>query len=93
MQPSIGTFTIPADHPSLPGHFPSRPIVPGVVLLDHLASLVLAAHAGRAIIGYPSVRFTRPIRPGDSVEAHYEDGAFTCTVDGAVALQGRLVLR
>ncbi|MXV36879.1 MULTISPECIES: AMP-binding protein [unclassified Saccharibacter] len=29
-----GTFSIPATHPALPGHFPDNPIVPGVVLLD-----------------------------------------------------------
>ncbi len=28
--------TIPADHPSLPGHFPGRPIVPAVVILDEV---------------------------------------------------------
>ena len=25
---------VAADHPALPGHFPGRPIVPGVLLLD-----------------------------------------------------------
>ena len=29
----VGTFLIEAGHPSLPGHFPGRPIVPGVILM------------------------------------------------------------
>ena len=66
--------------------------MPGVVLLDHLSALVLAANAGRAITGFPTIRFTRPVRPGERVEAHYENGTFTCIVGGTVALQGRLVL-
>ena len=28
---------IEADHPSLPGHFPGRPLVPGVMLLEQVA--------------------------------------------------------
>ncbi|MBS1142561.1 MAG: hypothetical protein H6R13_4014, partial [Proteobacteria bacterium] len=28
------TWRAPSDHPALTGHFPGRPIMPGVVLLD-----------------------------------------------------------
>ena len=40
--PALG-FTIPADHPALPGHFPGHPVVPGVVLLDHAIHAIGAA--------------------------------------------------
>lgn len=30
------SLRITADHPSLPGHFPGAPLVPGVVLLDQV---------------------------------------------------------
>jgi 3-hydroxyacyl-[acyl-carrier-protein] dehydratase len=62
----LGSFTIPADHPSLQGHFPGNPVVPGVVLLDHALALILPAH-GR-LVRLPSVKFTRIVRPGEVIE-------------------------
>ena len=38
------TRIIRADHPSLPGHFPGAPLVPGVVILDE----VIAGYRFRA---------------------------------------------
>jgi 3-hydroxymyristoyl/3-hydroxydecanoyl-(acyl carrier protein) dehydratase len=32
------TLRIQNSHPALPGHFPDQPVVPGVVLLDHVLS-------------------------------------------------------
>ena len=53
---------IDAAHPSLPGHFPGRPVVPGVVLLDQVAAALERAGAGRfARIGV--VKFSAPLLP------------------------------
>jgi len=53
---------IDAAHPSLPGHFPGQPVVPGVVLLDRIASVLEGAGAGCfARIGV--VKFSAPLLP------------------------------
>ena len=44
---------ITRDHPSLPGHFPDTPLVPGVLILDEvLAALV----SGAKIASLPAIR-------------------------------------
>lgn len=55
---------IAASHPALPGHFPGSPVVPGVVLLDAVAT-ALAQHAGGAtrVTGFPTVKFLAPLLP------------------------------
>lgn len=84
---------MPATHPSLEGHFPGRPIVPGVVVLDEAAALILASMPGRRLSGFASVRFARPVRPGDMVAVTHEAGAFACVVSGESVVRGTIVLR
>ena len=59
-------FIIPADHPSLPGHFPGRPIVPGVVLLDRVIEAIEAGHGPLPPLRLPQVKFLKPLLPGQS---------------------------
>jgi 3-hydroxymyristoyl/3-hydroxydecanoyl-(acyl carrier protein) dehydratase len=57
-------WTVPADHPALPGHFPGQPIVPGVVLLDRAllyAATLVADSNGSWQIGH--AKFFSPVGP------------------------------
>lgn len=79
------TFEIPLDHPALPGHFPGRPIVPGVVLLDRAI-----AHIGAALqrtldgCAVGSAKFTAPAAPGEPLTLSFrrgERGTIRFTID------------
>ncbi|MBW8270637.1 hypothetical protein K1J50_14225, partial [Caldovatus sp. SYSU G05006] len=60
-------IAVPVGHPAFPGHFPGRPVVPGVVLLD------LAAAAARRAFGLGPLRriarakFVVPVGPDRTV--------------------------
>jgi 3-hydroxymyristoyl/3-hydroxydecanoyl-(acyl carrier protein) dehydratase len=73
---AASVLCIPADHPSLPGHFPGRPVVPGVVILDHAAAragaLLGVSHGPRRIA---QVKFVAPLLPAQ--EARLELDADT----------------
>jgi len=66
-------FSIPHEHPCLPGHFPGRPVVPGVVVLDRVLD-ALEAEAGPlpAPLRLPQVKFARPLLPGERAEVALE---------------------
>ncbi len=90
-------FTIPPTHPCLAGHFPGRPVVPGVVLLDHVLAAVLAANPGARAAGLPMVKFTRPVLPGQSVHVACSPAregrvAFTCSEAGVDVARGTVLL-
>lgn len=66
---------IDASHPSLPGHFPGHPIVPGVVLLDRLAAALEREGAGH-LARIAAVKFLSPLRPDEDAELRIaRDGA------------------
>src|SRR3546814_6702994 len=64
--PGMSGFVIGDDHPALPGHFPGRPIVPGVVILDRVLDAIEAAHGPLGALRLPQVKFLRPLLPGQA---------------------------
>ena len=88
---------IPVDHPSLAGHFPGAPIVPGVVVLDEVAAALAEWRKESRLTGVTSVKFIAPIKPGqsfvigfDSTNTAENQIDFCCRVDGRVVVEGRL---
>lgn len=82
---------IASTHPALPGHFPGRPIVPGVVLLDRIASAIERAR-GERLAKIASVKFLAPLLPDEDAELRVAcDGArvrFRVDRDGVPILRG-----
>ena len=68
MQPTEFTWVVPPEHPAFPGHFPGRPIVPGVVLLDQailFAEKLRGTHAGCWQVG--NAKFFSPVGPAETL--------------------------
>ena len=72
------------DHPSLAGHFPGNPVIPGVVLLETVLTTCKAWLPESRVSGLESVKFLRPVRPGDRFEV-------TLRRDGDDAIRFRCV--
>ena len=87
------------DHPSFAGHFPGRPLVPGVLLLGEIIARIERA-TGLQVLRSTQTRFSRAIGPAQVVTVHWRrEGAtasFTATTSisqrSTPVADGRLVL-
>ncbi len=80
------TFTIPSSHPSLAGHFPGDPIVPGVVILGEILTRVSQSIETNWFLStVPSIKFHSPLRPSETVQLTFDiltdhEVTFSCQV-------------
>lgn len=65
-------FVVAADHPCLPGHFPDRPLVPGVVVLERVLEALQAQHGALPALRLPQVKFLQPLLPGQTARVELE---------------------
>ena len=65
-------FRVDPGHPSLPGHFPGRPVVPGVLLLEHVVAAIEADAGPLPSLQLPQVKFMRPLLPGEDARIELE---------------------
>lgn len=88
----VQALRVDAGHPALPGHFPGEPLVPGVLLLEHVA-LALRAWRGQRLSRVLEAKFAAPLRPDQT--AHLQLAAadasrvrFEIRRDGMVLARG-----
>jgi 3-hydroxymyristoyl/3-hydroxydecanoyl-(acyl carrier protein) dehydratase len=93
----VAALAFPADHPSIPGHFPGNPVVAGVLLIDSIVA-VAESWFGRPVrvTCLPQVKFQTPLRPGQEVrlDLRFADPRleFTVTLGAATVASGRLII-
>ena len=79
---ATGIKNVTANEPFFPGHFPERPVMPGVMIIECMAQTAAALivwSIGEELEGklvyfmsIDSARFRKPVVPGDRLEVHVE---------------------
>jgi len=90
-------MVISPQHPSLAGHFPDRPVIPAVVILEEIIDVVQQWQNHYWVSGIPAVKFLRPWPPGQSVTLsltakNTQHVKFSCTWQGDNLVQGEFTL-
>jgi 3-hydroxyacyl-[acyl-carrier-protein] dehydratase len=80
------TITVDPSEPVLAGHYPGFPILPGLILLEHVNDLVREATGDPALrlLAAEKIRFLSPVRPGDTVRIEAALNAGECIATAAV---------
>lgn len=74
---AIGIKNVTINEPFFSGHFPGRPVMPGVLIIEAMAQTAAAlvvSHRGRQVEGglvyfmsIDKARFRKPVMPGDTL--------------------------
>lgn len=102
-QLAVGLKNVTFNEPHFQGHFPGRPIMPGVLIIEAMAQVggvVLGQLEGMPeglfmFAGIDKVRFRRPVVPGDqlimTVELQCTKRRRFCWMQGRAEVDGQLV--
>src|SRR5260221_4878795 len=101
---AVGIKNVTINEPYFAGHFPQRPVMPGVLIIEAMAqtaAVLVVQTLGRAAEGklvyfmsVDSARFRRPVMPGDTLHVRVSKQRNRGTVwkfAGEALVEGRLV--
>ncbi len=77
---AVGLKNVTANEPFFQGHFPGRPVMPGVLIIEAMAqtaAVIVVASLGQAAEGklvyfmsIENARFRKPVEPGDQLRLY-----------------------
>ena len=89
--------SIAGDHPSLPGHFPDAPLVPGVLILDEVLAALRDWRKDCQLTAIRTVKFLQPLKPEQPFTiclfTSNDDATgvnFCCRIEGQLIVEGQL---
>jgi 3-hydroxymyristoyl/3-hydroxydecanoyl-(acyl carrier protein) dehydratase len=87
-------FIVSASHPSIPGHFPGNPIVPGAVIIENVIRAFSRSDDSREITSLFTVKFIKSIEVNQKVDVNFlsistELISFECISNNVVSVLGR----
>lgn len=102
---ATGIKNVTINEPHFMGHFPTRPIMPGVMIVESMAqtAAVLVAYSDRELqesgklvyfLAIENARFRKPVEPGDSMRVHVKRSHRRGNVwkfDGRCEVDGKVV--
>jgi 3-hydroxyacyl-[acyl-carrier-protein] dehydratase len=100
---AVGIKNVSINEPFFQGHFPSEPVMPGVLIVEAMAQtaavLVVSTFGAQSegkLVYFMSIdgaRFRRPVTPGDRLELHVEKVQSRASVwkfSGKAMVEGKL---
>ncbi|WP_246312315.1 3-hydroxyacyl-ACP dehydratase FabZ family protein [Pseudaquabacterium terrae] len=94
-EPLVLRRRIAADHPAFAGHFPGRPILPGVLLLAEVVEALRAHGEAADTLTIQAAKFLAPVGPGAELTitlnvSNRGGWRFEIHADGVLAASGSL---